>query len=167
VVAGQVRWLRDRRGISQQQLADSLGWTQSQVARLETGKRSISVADLLALAWALDVAPVYLLSGSFTESGDVPIAEQLRVDPTDMRNWVRGWEPLPGSNYRRFFENVPDDEWYASRETAQQRQQAAELYERAERELAGDAIPQPGERGRRRMQLDAAKRTRKSTSGDG
>src|SRR5262249_43176870 len=85
VVADQVRWLRDRRGISQQALADSLGWTQSQVARLESGKRAVTVADLLALAWGLDVAPVYLLAGSFTAPEEIPIVEQLRVPPEHLK----------------------------------------------------------------------------------
>jgi transcriptional regulator with XRE-family HTH domain len=173
VVADQVRWLREHRNISQQRLADSLGWTQSQVARLELGRRSVTVADLLALAWALDVAPVYLLAGSFNSSGDVPVTEQLRVSPADMKHWIRGGTPLPGTDYRRYFENIPDDEWFANREASEQRREMAEYWEQAEQVLASGGSRMPGseredtpelaeERERRRNQLDAAKRTRKN-----
>jgi transcriptional regulator with XRE-family HTH domain len=144
VVADQVKTLRERHGISQQRLADTLGWTQSAVARLENGRRTISVSDLLALAWALDVAPVYLLAGSF-QTGDVPIHETLRVPPQHMRKWIRGGEPLPGSNYRAYFENMPDDEW-AERygPVEQQRHEAAAVYEQAEELLESGASRRPG-----------------------
>jgi transcriptional regulator with XRE-family HTH domain len=181
VVADQVRWLRDNRKITQQELADSLGWTQSQVARLELGRRAVTVADLLALAWALDVAPVYLLAGSFNSAGDIPVTEQLRVSPDDMRKWIRGGTPLPGTNYRRYFENIPDDEWRAAYgEAAEQRRTAAEYFEQIEGLLESGATRRPGsersytaeeetkhaeERSRRRGQLDAAKRTKKNVSG--
>ena len=132
VVADQVKMLRQRRGISQQHLADSLGWTQSAVARLESGKRSISVGELLALGWALDVAPVFLLAGSF-QSGDVPVHKTLRVPTRHMLNWIRGGEPLPGANYRAYFENIPDDEWIARfGPIDDQRAAAAFRYEQAE-----------------------------------
>jgi transcriptional regulator with XRE-family HTH domain len=167
VIADQTRWLREQRGISQQRLADSLGWTQSQVARLELGKRAVTVSDLLALAWALDVAPVYLIAGSFTAGGDVPVTERLRVSPGDMRKWVRGYEPLPGTNYRRYFENIPDDEWFANRDLAEQRRELAEYFERTEELLeSGEAEQEDAladERHRRRQQLDAARRTRKNS----
>jgi transcriptional regulator with XRE-family HTH domain len=176
VVADQVKRLRERRGTSQQALADLLGWTQSAVARLESGDRKISVGELLALAWALDVAPVYLLAGSF-QTADVPVHKTLRVPPTHMRKWIRGGEPLPGSNYRAYFENIPDDEWIERYGPVdEQRADAAEHWEKAEELLASGATRQPGhedvevsaerelelaeERRRRRDQLTASRKAR-------
>lgn len=179
VVADQVRHLRGRSGLTQQELADTLGWTQSQVARLELGKRAVTVADLLALSWALDVAPIYLLAGSFT--GEIPVIEQLRVPAGDLREWIRGYDPLPGMNYRRFFENIPDDEWLAVYgDKLEQRRGQAQIYEQLEQVLEAGGSRRPGsdrvltaeqevsaaeERARRKQQLDAAKKTRKRQAG--
>jgi transcriptional regulator with XRE-family HTH domain len=154
VVADQVRQLRERRGgMSQQALADKLGWTQSAVARLESGRRTISVGDLLALSWALDVAPIYLLAGSF-QTEDVPVHKTLRVSPQHMKRWISGSEPLPGLNYRAYFENIPDDEWIARygrsvepgviKSAEAQVAEIAALYERAEELLASGAARLPG-----------------------
>jgi transcriptional regulator with XRE-family HTH domain len=153
VVADQVKTLRERRGMSQQRLADALGWTQSAIARLESGRRTISVRDLLALGWALDVAPVYLLAGSF-QAGDVPVHKTLRVSPQHMKRWISGSEPLPGLNYRAYFENIPDDEWLARygrsvepgviKSAEAQVAELAALYERAEEVLASGATRLPG-----------------------
>jgi transcriptional regulator with XRE-family HTH domain len=137
VVADQVRRLRERRGITQQELADKLGWPQSTIARLELGNRSISVSDLLALCWALDVAPVYMLDGSF-QTGDIPIRAGLRVPTERVRWWIRGGEPLPGSDYRAYIENIPDDEWLELHgPPEQQRRDLLAAYESADRRRKG------------------------------
>jgi transcriptional regulator with XRE-family HTH domain len=175
VVAGAVRTLRKRRGITQQELADALGWPQSTIARVELGERSIGVSDLLALAWALDVAPGYLLAGSFQDA-DVPVHKTLRVPPEHMLAWIRGFEPLPGLDYRRFVENMPDRDWFEQlRPGAGERRAAG--WEHAEELLASGAVEQaPGrearlsperrqelakERAARRKQLDATRRAGK------
>jgi transcriptional regulator with XRE-family HTH domain len=65
-VAGEVRRYRQERGFSAQQLADrcaDLGMdiSRTTIADLENGRRvAISLAELLVLAAALDVAPVLL-----------------------------------------------------------------------------------------------------------
>jgi transcriptional regulator with XRE-family HTH domain len=176
VIADQVRSLR--RGMSQQALADKLGWKQSTIARIESGDRAISVGDLLALSWALNVAPAYLLAGSF-QSGDVPIHETLRVPPKHMLSWIRGGEPLPGLDYRAYFENIPDDEWLeAYGPVAEQRNRAARSYASTEKLLATGAVERtPGreqtlsperraelaeERAERTRQLAASQRAKES-----
>jgi len=133
VVADAVKYLRKRHGMTQQELADELGWPQSTIARVELGERSIGVSDLLALAWALDVAPGYLLAGSFQDE-DVPVHQTLKVSPAHMLKWIRGGEPLPGLDYRRYSENVPDDEWIETRRISRAElvEQIAEYYERYE-----------------------------------
>ena len=175
VVADAVRTLRKRRGITQQELADELGWPQSTIARVELGERSIGVSDLLALAWALDVAPAYLLAGSFQDD-DVPVHKTLRVKPEHMLAWVRGYEPLPGLDYRRFVENMPDREWFERLQPGSGEEQAA-MWEQIEELLASGAVERtPGayaahdperraeldeERAARRKQLDATRRAGK------
>lgn len=177
VVADAVFTLRKRRGITQQQLADELDWPQSTIARIELGERAIGVSDLLALAWALDVAPAYLLAGSFQDA-DVPVHQKLKVPPAHMLRWIRGGEPLPGLDYRRYYENIPDDEWLASfGPIAEQRAAAASTYERAEKLLEAGAVEKTegaleklspkrqaellAEQEQRRKQLAASRRARK------
>jgi transcriptional regulator with XRE-family HTH domain len=95
VIAAQVRRYRKERGLSAQRLADlcaQLGMeiSRSTISDLENGRRdSMSVAELLVLAAALEVPPVELA---------VPLARQERAEilpgaeiPTwDAGRWFRG-----------------------------------------------------------------------------
>jgi transcriptional regulator with XRE-family HTH domain len=54
--------LRLKAGLTQKELADLIGCAQSEISRIEHGKRSISVERLQQLACALDV-PVSELLG--------------------------------------------------------------------------------------------------------
>jgi transcriptional regulator with XRE-family HTH domain len=53
-IAGQVAEQRKARGLSQQELAELTGTTQSAVARLESGGRPPRIDTLLRIAEALD-----------------------------------------------------------------------------------------------------------------
>jgi transcriptional regulator with XRE-family HTH domain len=102
VVASNVRRWRDTRQLDQQDLADrlcDLGWQTDQptVARIERGKRKVSVDDLAVLAVALNVPPPLLLlpvhdaeSVALTPKGTSP------VYAWDVFEWMVGNEPLPG-----------------------------------------------------------------------
>ena len=90
---------------------EGIKWNRSIVANLEGGRRgSVSVEELLTLAYVLDVAPTHLL---------VPLEEGIcyhftpeRFAPTGVvREWVRGRQPLASANARLFFSEVPDKEW--------------------------------------------------------
>jgi len=115
VVGAQIRTLRRRRDLSQQELADliqKLGRKTSQpvVGRMEGvgGQRSITIADLFAVAAALDVAPVELLAASF-EPQLVPIVGDLRAEPRDAADWIRGYRPLGDGNEPLYFESVSEE----------------------------------------------------------
>lgn len=54
-VGRAVAQLREQRGKKQTQVAQSLGWQQPLVSKLENGERSLKVAELKNLAKALDV----------------------------------------------------------------------------------------------------------------
>lgn len=95
-----------------QELADKLRasgvpWDRGTVTKLETGRRQgVSVTEWLALARALDVAPVHLL---------IPLEDRalFQVTPNEalpahrVRPWARGIVPLPGSDSRIFHTEVP------------------------------------------------------------
>ncbi len=108
VLALQIRALRDKRRVSQQQLAEMLGETQSTIARIESGERSIAVSELFRIAAALDCAPVYLLSGELTGE-DVPVAPKHRLTCAQVHEWIVGIWPLPGADRRAYLlENISD-----------------------------------------------------------
>jgi transcriptional regulator with XRE-family HTH domain len=58
-----VRRLREREGISQEELADRSGLHRTYVGSVERGERNVSLANIVRLARALDVAPSSLLEG--------------------------------------------------------------------------------------------------------
>src|SRR5512132_1898192 len=115
-LAQRVRELRRRRGLSAAQLAErlrqvGLDWDRSIVANLENGRRaSLDVAELLALALVLDVAPVHLL---IPLDDDQPYrVTPTRVEPAGRtRDWVRGADVLDGIDQRTYFAEVPEGEW--------------------------------------------------------
>ena len=57
----RIREIRLKKGMSQKDLADFIGITQAQVARIETGKRSFNFDFLPVLAKALGCKPYELL----------------------------------------------------------------------------------------------------------
>jgi transcriptional regulator with XRE-family HTH domain len=64
-----LRRARKDAGLTQQALAEKLRRPQSFVAKYENGERRIDVIEFVALARALDVAPVTLLR-QFVEAAD-------------------------------------------------------------------------------------------------
>ncbi|MEU9557352.1 helix-turn-helix domain-containing protein [Streptomyces fumanus] len=111
-IARRVSALRQRKGLTRQQLGEALAargveWNRFTVSSLENGKRqNVTVVELLALARVLDVAPVHLL---------VPVEDEhpFLVTPNEpvpagrARPWVRGIVPLPGTDSRIFHTEVP------------------------------------------------------------
>jgi transcriptional regulator with XRE-family HTH domain len=117
VVAKRVREVRQKRGLTAAQLAEQMArvgvpWKRGVVAKLESGLReAVSVEELLALAYVLDVAPVHLL---------VPFdddAQPYQVTPTQVekagfvRDWIRGDWYLDGTDVRNFFSELPPHEF--------------------------------------------------------
>jgi transcriptional regulator with XRE-family HTH domain len=56
-----VRQLREKKGLSQQGLADDCEIQKSQIARIETAKINTTIKTLVKIANALDVEPKELL----------------------------------------------------------------------------------------------------------
>ena len=118
VVGRQVEAVRKRLHISQKELSTrltELGVVMRQVtiARLETGKRRVTVDEALSLAAALGVNPTFLFSGEFTNERDIRVAPKFDVSPNQVRYWFDGNLPLPGTDERTYFELIPDEELMA------------------------------------------------------
>lgn len=99
-VAGEVRRYRKMRGLSAQQLADrcaavGMPIQRSVLANLESGRReTVSVADLLVLARALEVAPALLLfPAGRAEAAEVTPGETVSI--ADALAWLSGDLALP------------------------------------------------------------------------
>ena len=142
-VGQRVRRYRDQRGWSQQRLADRLhelgatGWSQTKIHKLEQDKQQVLVDDLFALALALDVSPLYLLTPleGFDDRDNalkVVLGGKVARWPRDVRQWIRGVRPILGrgdyggdeaaADGRRFYllGSQPLSEWALIAETAKQ-----------------------------------------------
>jgi transcriptional regulator with XRE-family HTH domain len=115
-VALRVRRLRERHGLSQQDLADKLAsygiaLDRSAVARLERGRRGISLEEAMYLALAIDVAPVHLI---VDPDGELPIVigkTSPPVAPFEARGWIRGEIPLYEQDIKIYLSEIPLEEF--------------------------------------------------------
>lgn len=62
LVGRNVRDLREKRGWTQERLAEKSGFSQQYISGLEQGRRNPTVVSVFELAQALGVTPVDLLS---------------------------------------------------------------------------------------------------------
>lgn len=125
VIAERVKALRKGRGWSAQRLADEMkkvgiSWDRSIVANLEYGRRAaVSVEEWLALAYVLDVAPLHLLvptkGTTYRVLAQPRPGEQYERDAEahldDVRQWISGKHPLPGTDLRIYYSEVPEEEF--------------------------------------------------------
>jgi transcriptional regulator with XRE-family HTH domain len=120
-VGEEVRRTRDRKGWSQQQLADMLedlgaDWfDRSTIAKIETGARNVSLEDCIALAVALDVPPSALFLPR--ENAEVALLPGVVVQSHRAAKWAKGIlpltydDPVADPESRFFYEQVTDHEW--------------------------------------------------------
>lgn len=62
LVGRNVRAIRDRRGMTQEKLAEVSGFSQQYISDLERGRRNPTIVSLYELAQALGATPVELLT---------------------------------------------------------------------------------------------------------
>lgn len=78
--------------------------TRDFVTSLETRRRGISADDVIALAYALDVAPLALLALDASKDETVAVTPGVAVaDPEEWRNWLVGDAALEGSDPRLYY----------------------------------------------------------------
>ncbi|MFF2212875.1 helix-turn-helix transcriptional regulator [Streptomyces antibioticus] len=120
-IARRVKEIRLRRGLTAKQLGELLTargipWDRFTVANLENGKRqNVSVTELLALGDVLNVAPVDLLVPPERRPIDEQDPYQVTPDRAygrwEVRQWVRGIQPLPGADAEEFHAEGPPGEY--------------------------------------------------------
>jgi transcriptional regulator with XRE-family HTH domain len=94
VFAKRLREVRTRRKWSMRQLSERLEelgvkLNTSQIAKIETGVRDISLDEALSIALALGVSPLHLFI-PIEEVQQVALAPNFTQAPTVARTWVRG-----------------------------------------------------------------------------
>jgi transcriptional regulator with XRE-family HTH domain len=125
-----LRGLRRSRGLTQQDLVVRLRQLgveldRSSIAKVEAGKRELTLTETFAVAWALDVAPIHLL---VPIDGDEPIeiGPKMQASPAEVRAWIRGQSPL-FQDPRRYYTAVPTSELDAAGEALARFHQAAPI----------------------------------------
>jgi transcriptional regulator with XRE-family HTH domain len=100
IVARRVKEERKRLGWTQKDLARRLAELghgnedqQPTIARIESGKRTVPIDELFALAAALETSPVYLLT-PLDESELVAVTPRVTIPANAARAWLRG-APVP------------------------------------------------------------------------
>ena len=120
-LAGRLKWLRGKRGVSQEQLAQSAGVAQGTIGNLESGERK-TARKLASIASALEANPLWLETGR----GDWQAAKGSvfsELTPEE-RELIESWRHLLGSDRRTKLKEIAE----LARERNAQRQ---ELFEEA------------------------------------
>jgi transcriptional regulator with XRE-family HTH domain len=112
--------LRRTRGWSARRLAEEMAeagmkWDRSTVANTENGRRPVTVEELLALAYVLDVAPVHLLVPPVDgEGADYAVTPTVTATSGRVRSWIIGRHPLAGADVLSFMRERPRHPWVPS-----------------------------------------------------
>lgn len=100
--------------MTQQQLADRISQLgvpmhQTAIARVESGKRELTLMEAFQYAWALHVAPVHLFVPTDSDE-PINIGPSMEASPAETRAWIRGQLPL-FQEQRAYFSTVPEGEF--------------------------------------------------------
>jgi len=120
LIAERVRETRKLRGWKPAGLAarcaglGAAGITENAIENIESGRRDkdgrrrrdVTVDELLVLACALDVTPLYLICG-LDDAAGVPVAPRLSVTSLEARNWMQGFGSLAGQDEERYVMSLP------------------------------------------------------------
>ncbi len=116
---------------------------QAAIARIERGERKISLDEAIAIAAALDVAPVHMF---LPIEGDerVSLARALEVDQVKARRWARGNIPLDPANFRSYRDQGAGDTRVSPEELSPEEQAALQAEnERLIRKLGIEVLYEP------------------------
>jgi transcriptional regulator with XRE-family HTH domain len=111
IFSRRLKETRRARGLSQRRLVARLAalgrpLNQAVITRIERGARKVSLDEAIALAAALDVAPVHLFL-PIDDSERVSLTPTLEVSAALARQWARGRRPLDPANTRFYAYQSP------------------------------------------------------------
>lgn len=116
----KIRFLREEQGLSQQDLADKLGYkSRSAINKIELGLRDISHSKVIAFANALGVSPSYLLGWSENKESNVNpdnnvfsignITPLPKTSKKPRLGVIACGEPILAEENIEDYDDVPDD----------------------------------------------------------
>jgi transcriptional regulator with XRE-family HTH domain len=116
ITAARVREVRKRRGWQPADLAarcaelgaphlteNVIENIESRSARASKRPRAVTVDELLALAGALNVAPVHLLVPPDDTDAAYSVTATVTEQAADVRGWIRGEQPLGAADPRPYY----------------------------------------------------------------
>ncbi|MFC9089974.1 helix-turn-helix domain-containing protein [Nocardiopsis dassonvillei] len=115
VIAQRVKEVRRKRGLSAAALAAKMTeagvpWDRGILANLENGRRrNVSVTELFALAYVLDVSPLHL-AVPLEDEAPYLFTPEREVPAVAARRLIRGFHHLPEQDWRAFITEVPESE---------------------------------------------------------
>lgn len=101
-VGKRIRHRRWMIGITQQQLADSVGIKFQQIQKYETGMNRVSASRLWGIADALDVPVSFFFEG--LEEGEVAARDDSVVADREAMELVRAYSAIPEQQRRKLFD---------------------------------------------------------------
>src|SRR5947209_11379683 len=111
VARRRVKELRSLRQWNQEELAQQLerrGYpiNRATIAKIEVGKRTITLDEVLIFAVVFDVSPLHLIVPDHPKD-KLEVTKKIRVTASKARRWFRGWEALPMQDADRYMTLVP------------------------------------------------------------
>jgi transcriptional regulator with XRE-family HTH domain len=105
VFARRLAEVREARDWSQKRLSERMTELGHPIHRVKLAKiekeraRSVTLEDVLALSYALDVSPLYMVAPLEADGPRLTVVgNEQPADPDDARAWLRGDEPLLGQD---------------------------------------------------------------------
>lgn len=89
-VGARVSNLRNRRGLTQEELGDAVSLTRTSITNIERGRQKVLLHTLLQLAQALDVSVNDLLPDCSKDGNPDSLKSTLRTVHPDERRWIEG-----------------------------------------------------------------------------
>ena len=79
IVGRNIRVLRERKKITQKDLAESMGVSRQAICMWETGKRELNLATLNKLAEVFEMPIYYIIGGVMIKKGEKSVAFELKA----------------------------------------------------------------------------------------
>lgn len=93
-ISGHIRRIRESKGITQSDIAEKIGSTQSNYAYLESRGQKLTIEQIQKIAHALEVTAMELISGEVPSSSNLEKVEQLESKINDLLKRLKDKEDL-------------------------------------------------------------------------
>ena len=88
-IGDNIRAARIECNMTQAELAEKVGLSQSTIALYEAGKRELTASQIVPFAHVLDTSPLFLLEGTRGGGGGPPSSQFSLLDAKEREVWER------------------------------------------------------------------------------